>query len=237
MKNVLNFSALLMLLAFAGCQKDVQPSINEQTTENSNARAAANTPLIVTVVDAAPENVYKISSDNATPYVNGQQQVEAVLLSSDGNFYMNTNSNTVKPTLRWLKFADATLSGKTMNGLPNYSLRTTIADGAPWIQNMAEGSSQLVGFRIWGVKLKGVTDWRLVYKNGYESDYWNTASLTDYAKVTRGSGVDKDRWTIEPANHPGVTYANAAIYPGNANSSADRLGHHVVPFKLILNKK
>lgn len=231
MKKLLNLTYLLMLLAITGCEKELQPSNEEQaaSTGNINARIVGNTALSVTVIDGTAENGYRINSDNATPYVNAQQQVEAVLLSSDGNFYMNTNSNTTKATIRRLVFTDGTLSGKTMNGLPNYSLRTTIADGATLIQNMAEGASQLVGFRIWGIKLKGVTDWRLVYKNGYESDYWNTASLTDYAKVTK---VSSTQWIIEPASH-----ATAALYQGNASSSADRLGYHVIPFKLILTKK
>lgn len=228
-----------MLLVLAGCQKDVQAPNEESssTLTSANAKGAPNVPLIVTVIDRTTDNGYRISSDGAS-YINGQQLVEAVLLASDGNFYLNTNSNTAKATLRWLIFYDETLSGttssgefynKTMNGLPNYSLRTTIADGAAPIQSMIEGSFQYVGFRIWGVKLKGVVDWRLVYKNGYESDYWNTASTTDYAKVTR---VSATQWTIEPASH-----ATAALYPGNATSPSDRLGYHVVPFKLILNKK
>ncbi len=213
--------------------KEVQQQTGENTDQSSlNERAAGNNTvyLRVTIEPVNSLGSSEILSDGGD-YVHGLQQVEAQILSSDGNFYMNTNSNTAKATIRRLVFENTDrFLPYVMNGLPNYSLRTTIADGATPIQNMVVGGTpQLVGFRVWGVKLKGVVDWRLVYKNGYESDYWNSSSTTDYAKVTR---ISETQWTIEPAG-PG----NSALYPGNASSTADKIADYVVPFKLTLRRK
>ena len=230
MKKNLTITALLMVVALAGCQKDVTVQAKENSLSSvpsakpPGSSTGSGTIYLSVEVDDASTNM--IRSDDGRPYVHGTDRVEAQILSSDGNFYMNTNNNTTKGPLRRMTI-DITQPGVTIGDEYNYSLRTT----APiWLQNMELGdaNAQLVGFRVWGVQQRGVVDWRLVYRNGFEN---NTTSLTDYAKVTR---VSNDVWTIEPAGYPGVTPANAALYNGDASV---RLGYHVVPFKLTLTRR
>ena len=227
MKKNLNLTALLALLAMAGCQKDIQQSTeqNESVTSMSAARptASGNTTvnLSVTVDDASANNIL---SDSKGAYINGTDRVDAQILSSDGNFYMNTNNNTVKETIRKMIFLpnnpELQLAGKR-----NYSLRTN----APIpLQNMALNTPQNVGFRVWGVQQGGVVDWRLLYRNGLEDI---PSSPTDYAKVTR---VSNDVWTIEPASYPGVTPANAGLIDGS--NTPIGLGYYQLPFKLTLTR-
>ena len=227
MKKSINFTGLLTLLVLAGCQKDIQQSA-EQTASVESASVAkpssgGNTTVNLSVtVDDASAN--KILSDGKGAYINGTDRVEAQILSSDGNFYMNTNNNTVKTPVRTIQFLpgnpELNLSGKR-----NYSLRT---NAAIWLQNMAIGSFQNVGFRAWGVQQGGVVDWRLLFRNGLED---NASSLTDYAKVTR---VSNDMWTIEPAGYQAVIFANARLIDSNDNSIG--LGYYQVPFKLTLTR-
>ena len=226
MKKNLNRAALLGLLIVAGCQKDVQQSTGQNeivTATIAKPAPTGNTTvnLSVTVDDASTNN---IQSDGHGAYINGTDRVDAQILSSDGNFYMNTNNNTVKETIRKMIFLpnnpELQLAGKR-----NYSLRTN----APIrLQNMALNTPQNVGFRVWGVLQGGVVDWRLLFRNGLEDI---PSSPTDYAKVTR---VSNDVWTIEPASYPGVTPANAGLIDGS--NTPIGLGYYQLPFKLTLTR-
>jgi len=225
MKRNLYVTSLLTALALAGCQKDIQQS-KEQST-SLELRSSAKPPaqgnstvnLSVTVDDASGNNIL---SDGNGAYVNGTDRVDAQILSSDGNFYMNTNNNTVKPWIRTMQFLPGN-SGFDLSGERNYSLRT---NATTWLQNMDVNTSQNVGFRVWGVGQGGIVDWRLLFRNGLEN---NPSSLTDYAKVTR---LPNDVWTIEPASYTGVTPANAGLIDGNNMI----LGYYQTPFKLTLTR-
>lgn len=224
MKKHLNLSTLMLLLFMAGCQKDIQPTIEQNISEEPMAKspAAGNTTINLSVeVDDLLGN--QIRSDGDGAYTNGTDRVQAQILSSDGNFFMNTNNNTVKQPIRTMQFpfVDPDLD----LGSRNYSLRTNAATP---LQNMANnGGSQLVGFRVWAFQQQGSIAWKLLFRMGIE-DY--SGSLTDYATVTRNGDV----WTIEPANFPGIIPANARLTDGN--SPANPFDLYVVPFKLTLTK-
>ena len=229
MKPNLNLAVLLTVLALAGCQKNIERSTGQNTSEATMSIAKASgtgnsTVYLRVTVDETPGN--QILSDNNGAYINGTDRVEAQILSSDGNFYMNTNNNTVRTPIRIMRFLpdhpEIDLSGKR-----NYSLRTA---ATIWLQNMTVGSVQNVGFRAWGVQQGGVVDWRLLYRSGYES---TSSSLTDYAKVTRTTA---DEWTIEPANFAGVTFANARLIDGNDPPNPLGSEYYQVPFKLTLTR-
>jgi len=227
MKRNFYLTSLVTALALAGCQKDIQQSKEQSTSlelrSSAKPSAQGNTTvnLSVTIDDASVNNIL---SDGKGAYVNGTDRVDAQILSSDGNFYMNTNNNTVKAPIRNIQFLPGN-SGFDLSGERNYSLRT---NATIWLQNMTIGSVQIVGFRAWGVQQGGVVDWRLLFRNGLE-DY--PASTTDYAKVTR---VSNDVWTIEPASYPGVTPANAGLIDRNNDPIA--LGYYQTPFKLTLTR-
>jgi hypothetical protein len=227
MKKNLSLTAFLTVLTLVSCQKSIQqspdPSNQISTMSAAKSPSAGNTTVNLSVlVDDGASN--QILSDGKGAYINGTDQVGAQILSSDGNFYMNTNSNTAQAPVRTMSFLPGPL-GTTLEGKRNYSLRT---NATIMLQNMAVASSQEVGFRAWGVQQHGVVDWRLLFRNGLEA---SSTSLTDSALVTR---ISTTVWTVEPANCIGITYANARLIDGYNNNIGS--GYYQVPFKLTLNK-
>jgi len=185
----------------------------------SNARSTGNSTVYLRVTVEPVNGLVssQILSDGGD-YVHGSQQVEAQILSSDGNFYMQTNA-TFKAPVRWLLFPfnKSRLEGKT-----NYRLRTTCTT---WLQNMDEnGDPQIIPFRVWGNVGKGTLDWNMRFDNRQDA-------ATDYAKVTR---LDANTWTIEPANVSAIP-ANARLTDGQGADIGD--GYDAVPFKLTLRRK
>jgi len=234
MKKQLTTLPLILLLNISGCQKDIQQSAEQKDLEIAGAKngSPANGTIYLTVTLDETITGNQIWDDNNGPYTHGTDRVEAQILSSDGNFYMNTNNNTVKQPIRIMQFLTGTVD---LSGNRNYSLRTSApldpdinGGNTVWIQNLGEGQSQLMSFRAWGVDQQGVVDWRLLFRNGPEN--YPSSSSTDYVLVTRNPG---DEWTIVPAGFPSVTPANARLVNGNG----DPLGYYVTPFKLILKKK
>lgn len=237
-----NFSTLtlILLLAIAGCQKDIKQATEQKDSEIAVVPPRSESPspsspiptvaLKVTIDDAAGN---MIRSDNGTAYTDGINRVEAQILSSDGNFYMNTNNNTTKLPIRTMQFLPGT--DVDLSGNWNYSLRTsppldpTINNGnTVWIQNLATGQSQLMSFRAWGVDQHGEVDWKLIFRNGPEN---NSSSLTDYVRVTR---TGANTWTIEPAGISSPS-AKARLLTGCDNPLASEF--YRAPFKLTLNRK
>jgi len=236
MKKNLNISVLLILLILQACQKDIRQQSEQNSPVEPTSAAKAKPPVNATVsldvtLDDGAGN--KILSDNGTVYIHGTDRVEAQILSSDGNFYMNTNNNTVKQPIRTMQFlpgSDVNLGGKR-----NYSLRTsapldpTVNGGnTKWVQNLSIGESQIMSFRAWGVQQQGVVDWKLLFRNGPEN---NATSSTDYVLVTRTAD---DTWTIEPAQIS-LPIANAKLVDGNNVAMGSE--YYQVPFKLTLKKK
>jgi len=221
MKKHLNLSTLMLLLFLAGCQKDIQPSAEQNISEEAMAKSptAGNTTINLSVV---VDDLEGIHSDEQGVYINGTDRVQAQILSSDGNFFMNTNNNSAKLPLRTMYFPfdcpEINLNDPINR---NYSLRTNAETP---LQNMdANGGTQVVGFRVWAFQQQGAISWKLLFRMGIE-DY--TGSLTSYANVTRNG----DTWTIEAAD----PNANARLADGN--SPATPFGLYVVPFKLTLTK-
>jgi len=163
MKKHLTTLPLILLMVISGCQKDIQQSAEQKDLEIAGAKngspANGTIYLTVTLDDAAGD---KIRSDNGTAYIHGTNRVEAQILSSDGNFYMNTNNNTVKQPIRTMQFLPGTVD---LSGNRNYSLRTSspldpsINNGnTVWIQNLGVDQSQIMCMRAWGVDQQGVVD-------------------------------------------------------------------------------
>lgn len=238
MKKNLNISVLLVLLILGACQKDIQQPADQKDSEIAGAAVKKGPPanssveLIVTIDDASGN---MILSDNGTAYTHGLSRVEAQILSSDGNFYMNTNNNTVKVPLRTMQFLPG--SDVDLSGNRNYSLRTSApldpninGGNTVWIQNLGVGQSQLMSMRSWGVEQQGVVEWKLLFRNGPEN---NSSSSTDYVRVTR-TNSNPDTWTIEPAGISSPAN-NARLVTGNDVASGSE--YYVTPFKLTLVRK
>ncbi len=216
MKKVLNLATLLLLIFLGSCKKEVQQQTEANTPNSlSNARAATSTLYLrVTVESLNGSTSSEILSDGKGDYIHGSQQVEAQILSSDGNFFMQTN-NTFRAPLRTLLFP---FNRERLEGKTNYRLRTTCTT---WLQNMELNSTQILPFRVWGNTGKGTLDWNMRFDNGQDAQ-------TVYATVTRR---DANTWTIEPANGSAI----AKLTDGNGIAIGD--GHPTVPFKLTLTRK
>jgi hypothetical protein len=239
MKKNLNITLLLVSLILGACQKDVRQQSEQNLQVEPTSAAKAKPPVNATVslnvtLDNAAGN--KILSDNGTAYIDGTDRVEAQILSSDGNFYMNTNNNTVKQPIRTMQFLPGT-PGINLSGKRNYSLRTSapldpnINNGTVWIQNLGVYQSQLMCMRAWGVEQQGAVDWKLLFRNGPENNN-NPSSLSDYVLVTRTA---VDEWTIEPAGISSPA-ANAKLVNGS-DGPYGPLDYYTTPFKLTLKKK
>ena len=240
MKKNLNIYGLLVLLILGACQKGIRQQSEQNSSVEPTSVAKAKAPgngtiyLTVTLYETIAGN--KIWDDDNGPYIHGMDRVEAQILSSDGNFYMNTNNNTVKQPIRTIQFLpDAT--DVDLSGNRNYSLRTSVPQdqninggNTVWIQNLGVGQSQLMSMRAWGVDQQGVVDWKLLFRNGPEN---TSSSSTDYVRVTR-TNSNPDTWTIEPAG-TSLPAANARLVNGNDQAYGSE--YYVAPFKLTLVRK
>ena len=238
MKKNLNITVMLVSLILGACQKDIQESAEQKDLELARAKSGspANGIIYLTVtIDNTDGN--QILSDNGTAYIHGTDRVEAQILSSDGNFYMNTNNNTIKQPIRTMQILpdadDVDLSGNR-----NYSLRTSAPQdqsinggNTVWIQNLGVTQSQVMCMRAWGVEQQGVVEWKLLFRNGPENNN-NPSSLSDYVLVTRTA---VDEWTIEPAGISSPA-ANAKLVNGNDGPFGPE-DYYEAPFKLTLKKK
>ena len=222
MKKSLNLTILALLLFLAGCQKDIQPSTEQSISEEPVAKppSSGNSTINLSVV---VDDLAGIKSDEQGPYINGTDRVQAQILGSDGNFFMNTNNNTVKQAIRTLIFpSEITEFNLNDPTIRNYSLRTNAETP---LQNMnPNNGTQLVGFRVWAFQQQGAISWKLLFRNGIEDI---PGSLTSYANVTRNG----DTWTIA-AEDP-----NAKARLADGNSPATPFGLYDVPFKLTLTKR
>lgn len=238
MKKNLNITVLLVSLILGACQKDIRQQSEQNSPEESTSAAKAKPPANGTIyLTVTIDNSTGIQSDNGKAYIHGTDRVEAQLMSSDGNFYMNTNNNTVKTPLRTMQFLpdadDVDLSGNR-----NYSLRTSApldpninGGNTVWIQNLGVDQSQIMCMRAWGVGQQGVVDWKLLFRNGPENNN-SPSSLSDYVLVTRTA---VDEWTIVPAGISSPA-ANAKLVNGN-DGPYGPADYYVAPFKLTLKKK
>ena len=237
MKQKLIIFKLLTVLVLTSCQKDTSQQPEQNSSEEIiSAVRGERLPRIESVylaVTVRNEPDDQILSDNGTPYIHGTDRVEAQILSSDGNFYMNTNNNTVKLPIRTMQFLAG--SAVTLGEKRNYSLRTSIpldpainGGNTKWVQDLSVGESQIMSMRAWGVQEQGVVDWKLLFRNGDEN---NSTSSTDYVRVTRVAG---NTWTIEPG---GVSETAARVRLVTGCDAPLGSEYYHAPFKLTLVKK
>lgn len=247
MKKNVNLLPLFVVLGFGACQKNVQDPVVKNTLSSisaaklsqSNTTISLQVDVLTTTDTNGVAATTRIRSDvDGKAYLNGTDRVDAQILSSDGNFYMNTNNNTVRIPIRTMRFLLDPTPSLQIDGKRNYSLRTappsdpaiTALNGGTtyWLQNMpvtVPAYSQLMSFRVWGDPQQGVADWRLLFRNGSEN---NSSSTTDYVKVTR---ADSKTWYIEGAGYSSPS-SNALL----TNNNGDPQGYFSVPFKLKLTR-
>lgn len=219
MKKIFAFSLLPMIILLVSCQKDINKFDPAVTADGKPAGAGgggpsklAEVPLILTVDD-----LNGIASDEKGNYIDGQDNVRATIRSSDGNFYLMTNT-TFKPRKRWLNFP----FNPNLEGKDDYRIVT--GANIP-LQNMSTevgNNKQLAGMRVWAYVGKGVQAWniRFHYAAGGQPN-----DETDPVLITR---QNENVWTIEPTGN-----ATAELFDENGIL----VGLFQVPFKLTLTTR
>ena len=241
MRKSLNITGLLLLLAIAGCRKEVQELQKDYEPVAAAKASGTSTPAVYLRVKVDPivavegDTTAKIRSDyrgtHNGDYLHGLDRVEAQVMSSDGHFYMNTNNNTVKEPLRTMRFL-LDNSPVAMTGQKNYSLRTTPLSDEPafvWLQNMYLGQVQYVGLRAWGLQDRGIVEWRLQYRTGPQDEFYNQTVKAKVTKTATG-------WVIEPHLQEGQTAANAVLRDGATKPNPIGNPIYQVPFRFELTK-
>ncbi len=236
MQTNFKLSAILLCLVLAGCIETSQQSLTENKSlanslalddSNPNARQGGGSTgqiyLSVTIADNL-----KIASDKIVPYVNGVDGVSAQFVSSDGSLSFTTSTTRIKNP-RKLIFPDGANYAINPNSSNTYLLNVLANDvhPAPYkIQDIPEGTSQVMAMRIWGSNLSGAVEFRLIFNYGIGAGY-----ITDQVIVTR---VDSTTWTVESTDTDESNPNATAALTGSYNK--DLRGYYSVPFKLTLTK-
>lgn len=254
-KNYGNLIISTLLLALAGmsCQKTAtQPTINSgiiATSTDANARTAslATTSLKVTVSDADANNVpYNMQSDNGGAYINGTQNVQAII-DPNGNFIFNTQASTNPKSVisRYLKYNfSQSLSGNPTNENPlvdrtkpcNFAMIKSNLSGYPFtaLQNLGiNGNPISECVTLGGGFSSTTTNYRLSFHRGLEDV---ESSATAFVVVTRTKvkgthGLDE--WTITPIGCSPNLNSNVVALRNNDNPT-NLYGYYYLPFSFTL---
>lgn len=228
---------LILALTITSCKKQAV-EINYPANPDALAASSKGKPsslstvsLKVTVTDAGN----KITSDLLGDYINGAQNVRAVI-DNTGNFVFNTN-NSPKSPVRKLNFDFSQLlqagtgTPPPTNTSKNYLVQTVNTSSQNFIplQNLGVNgnpTSECIALRTEG--LTGITiDWRGIFHAGFDD---TSTSPTSYASVTR---TDANHWTITALGNcaPATTQNEAAFRSGDAQIL---YGYYSLPFSFTL---
>ena len=239
-------TALLFAFAFTSCENEtVQPDGNS-TDDFSKASARPNSlatvSLKVTVhsMDASG-NTYNIQNDGKGDYLNGVDNVQAVL-DAAGTFAFNTKSSTKIAAVRWVSYNfnnpvdPANAYRPSPSNSENYKFTTggALYGTNPFIplQNLGVNgniSSECI-YMGNGIK-NSATNWNVSFHRGNED---TANSPTAFAVVTRTKvkatdGVDE--WTITPV---GACSANSNVAALRSGDGITLYGYYNIPFFFTL---
>jgi hypothetical protein len=231
--NTLFVLALLIVL-FISCKKEVanQAVSHAAISYTQERRIVLSTVSLNVTVNDAGNN---ITSDGHGDYMNGSQNVQAVI-DNGGNFSFNTNTNSFKAPGRSLNFnfsqpltiySDPPLT----NVIKSYqlsSVASTVSSFIP-LQNLPIGQPECVSFSIWAVTANTI-NWRALFHAGFDD---RTDSTTAFASVTK---LDATHWTITSLGNclPASTPNKAALRSGDARTL---YGYYNLPFSFTLTAK
>lgn len=225
------FVIALVAFLFISCKKQaVNPVISNAAISYTQERKTvlSSVSLKVTVNDAGNN----ITSDGHGDYVNGSQNVQAVI-DNAGNFTFSTNTNSFKAPGRSLNFnfsQPLTIYSDppSTNVIKSYQLSSVASTVSPFtaIQNLTIGLPECVSFRILAVTANTI-NWRTIYHAGFDD---RTDSTTAFASVTK---TDATHWTITSLGNclPASTPNKAALRSGDAQTL---YGYYNLPFSFTL---
>lgn len=181
---------------------------------------------------------YGIQNDGKGAYVDGSQDVQAVLDNS-GTFAFNTEIRTHRNAVRWVTYnfnhpVDPSNTYRpNPSNLENYHFSTGPSQYSPFIpiQNLGvNGNSSSECIYMGNSIANATTSWRVSFHKGLE-DVSNGS--TSFAVVTRTS-LSPAVWTITPAGSCSPVSNIASLRSGD---SSVLYGYYNVPFLFTLTAK
>lgn len=240
--STLIMSALLMTFVIVSCKKNTTDTILAPNSEevarglSAKSNSLPQVSLKVTVNDATG---YNITSDGGGEYINGTQNVQAVI-DQYGTFVFNTNSATNPNTkaIRWViyNFNNPVDPANTYRPSPSITNNYHFSTGGssfgtnPFIplQNLGVNGNPTSECIYMGNGIyNSTTAWKVSFHKGLE-DVAN--SPTAFAVVTR---VNLTQWTITPRGACSPI-ANVAALRNNADNFL--YGYYNIPFSFTLTK-
>lgn len=234
-------SSLFLTFVITSCTKkaaDIAPVSNSDevaTAKSPSAPSLQVVSLIVTVNNTGNKITGDGPASSTTNYTNGSQNVQAVI-DRNGNFLFNTNTNSSRTAIRTLNFDFSSpitqySNPPATNTSKSYTLETvaSTSTGVTFtpLQNLGEGQSECVSFRVWGVTSNTII-WRATFHAGFED---RDSSTTAFAYVTRNNATT---WTITSlGNCLNAIQNKAALRSGNAQTL---YGYYNLPFSFTLTK-
>lgn len=239
-------AALLLAFAFTSCENEtIQPDGNStdafsKASARPNSLATVSLKVTVHRTDASG-NTYNILDDGKGDYLNGIDNVQAVL-DAAGTFAFNTKSSTRKAAVRWVSYnfnnpVDPTNAYRpSPSNSENYHFSTgkSLYGTNPFIplQNLGVNgniSSECI-YMGNGIK-NSATNWNVSFHRGNED---TANSPTAFAVVTRTKvkaidGVDE--WTITPI---GACSANSNVAALRDTNGTILYGYYNIPFFFTL---
>lgn len=240
--SVLMLHALVLVFAFTSCKKQTT-DLSHVSEEFATAKSGGNPnalPVIslrVTISDATGNN---ITSDSKGDYVNGIDNVQAVL-DQYGTFAFNTLNSNKPNTIakRWViyNFNNPVDPNNTYRPSPSNSMNYHFSTGGsqygtnPFIplQNLGVNGNPATECIYMGNGISNsTTSWRVSFHKGLEDIL---TSPTAFAVVTR---VNATQWTITPMGSCSPN-TNVASLRNNADNTL--YGYYNMPFSFLLTRK
>jgi hypothetical protein len=228
-----------LIVATACRQEPTAPKPIEARLAMARAATPATVSLSVTVSnDDGLGSAYGIQNDGKGAYVDGIQDVQAVLDNS-GTFAFNTEVRTNRNAVRWVayNFNNPVDPSNTYrpnpSNLENYHFSTGPSQYSPFIaiQNLGvNGNPSSECVYMGNTVANATTQWRVSFHKGVE-DVSN--GTTAFAVVTRTS-VSPAVWTIAPSGACSPVSNVASLRSGD---SSVLYGYYNLPFLFTLRAK
>jgi hypothetical protein len=246
MRRPLAFVFITSLLYATACQEAVTgPHPVAATLAMARQTAIPTVSLTVTVsnVDGVG-NSYAIQNDGNGTYVDGTQDVQAVL-DNNGTFAFNTETGTHRNAIRYVSYNfnnpvdPANTYRPTPSNLRNYHFSTGASQYSPMIpiQNLGVSGNPTSECIYMGNSFASgtsltdpTTSWRVSFHKGLE-DVSN--GPTAFAVVTRTS-VTPAVWTIAPSGACSLVSNVSALRSGDGSVL---YGYYNLPFLFTLKAK
>jgi hypothetical protein len=236
---------LTIALATTACGEGAQPAGTSAVAPSALSLAAkpSNPPIVplsITVSNTdTTGNPSGITNDGQGAYVNGTQNVEAVL-DSAGTLVFNTFAANRGAATRWVNYdfsrpVDAlNLFRPPQDHTQNYHFSTGASGFSPFVPIQYLGTpgypTSECGYMGNGFQAIGSTTYRVSFHKGYEDTASSPTAFAVFARVSLTPAV----WTVQPAGSCSPSSNIAALRSGDGTVLH---GYYTMSFLLTLTAK